>query len=46
MEQADVETRFQFLLEDMIDRFAVIGMLDHLEKSLAMFEKVRVEKNR
>ena len=44
MEQADVETTLKFLLEDMIDRFAVIGMLDHLEESLAMFEKVRVEK--
>ena len=44
MEQANLETKLHFILEDMTDRFAVIGMLDHLEQSLSMFETVRVEK--
>ena len=38
MKQADLETRLQFTLEDMMDR---VGMLDHFQESLAMFEKVQ-----
>ena len=44
MEQADLETRFQFIVKDLTDRFAVIGILDHLKESLSMLETVRVEK--
>ena len=44
MEQANLETKLHFILEDMTDRFAVIGMMDHFEESLSMFETVRVEK--
>ena len=44
MEQANLETKLHFILEDITDRFAVIGMLDHLEESLSMFETVRFKK--
>ena len=44
MEQANLDTKLHFILEDMTDTFAVIGMLDHLKESLSMFETVRFKK--
>jgi hypothetical protein len=39
-EQTDLEPTFQFTLKDLTDRFAVIGIFEHYQESLSMFEKV------
>jgi hypothetical protein len=39
-EQTDLECTLQSVLEDLADRFAVIGILDYLQESLSMLEKV------
>jgi hypothetical protein len=43
-EQTDLGLILQFILEDLTNRFAVIGIFDHFQESLSMFEKVRVKK--
>ena len=40
MEEMNVDQRLEFVLNDLVDRFAVIGMLDRFEESLVMFGKV------
>lgn len=42
MEETDVSALLEFVLDDLADRFAVIGMLDQFGQSLAMFEEVSV----
>jgi hypothetical protein len=39
-EQTDLEPTLEFILKDLPDRFAVIGLFEHFQESLAMFEKV------
>ncbi|XP_062512132.1 uncharacterized protein LOC134187967 [Corticium candelabrum] len=40
MERVDVRPVVKFVVDDLVDRFAVIGMLDKYGESLQMFEKV------
>ena len=40
MEETNLDQRLEFVLRDLVDRFAVIGMLDRFEESLVMFEEV------
>jgi hypothetical protein len=40
-EQTDLEPRLQFILEDLEDRFAVLGIFEHFEESLLLSERVR-----
>lgn len=40
IEQTDLQPMLEFVLNDLINRFAVIGMLDNFEESMDMFTQV------
>lgn len=42
MEETDLWPLLQFVVDDLADRFAVIGLLDYFGESLEMFTQVCV----